>query len=156
MRSRISQTPGGALVAQSTQRSAPAATGIDRPGRVVYAPRDAPFDGRSDAAKPQSVQLPIFIGVRRLRASRTRCGVRSTGCDDMCLAVPMKITGIDGFNATCEAKGIQREVSLFMLQGEPIDIGDHVLIHVGYAIQKISEEEAQSTWDLFDEILEHA
>ena len=74
----------------------------------------------------------------------------------MCLAVPMKITSIDGFNATCEAKGIQREVSLFMLQGEPIDVGDHVLIHVGYAIQKISEEEARSTWDLFDEILEHA
>ena len=68
----------------------------------------------------------------------------------------MKITGIDGFNATCEAKGIQREVSLFMLQGEPIAVGDHVLIHVGYAIQKISEEEARSTWDLFDEILEHA
>ena len=74
----------------------------------------------------------------------------------MCLAVPMKITSIDGFNATCEAKGIQREVSLFMLQGEPVAVGDHVLIHVGYAIQKISEEEARSTWDLFDEILEHA
>ena len=74
----------------------------------------------------------------------------------MCLAVPMKIMGIDGFNATCEAKGIQREVSLFMLQGEPVAVGDHVLIHVGYAIQKISEEEARSTWDLFDEILEHA
>ena len=59
-------------------------------------------------------------------------------------------------NTTCEAKGIQREVSLFMLQGEPIDVGDHVLIHVGYAIQKISEEEARSTWDLFGEILEHA
>jgi hydrogenase expression/formation protein HypC len=43
-----------------------------------------------------------------------------------------------------------------MLQGEPIAVGDHVLIHVGYAIQKISEEEARSTWDLFDEILEHA
>jgi hydrogenase expression/formation protein HypC len=36
----------------------------------------------------------------------------------MCLAVPMKITSVDGFNAVCEAKGIQREVSLFMLQGE--------------------------------------
>jgi hydrogenase expression/formation protein HypC len=74
----------------------------------------------------------------------------------MCLAVPMKIKSIDGFNATCEAKGIEREVSLFMLQGEPIDVGDHVLIHVGYAIQKVSEEEARSAWDLFDEILEHA
>jgi hydrogenase expression/formation protein HypC len=74
----------------------------------------------------------------------------------MCLAVPMKIKSIDGYAATCEAKGIEREVSLFMLQGEPLAVGDHVLIHVGYAIQKISEEEARITWDLFDEILEHA
>jgi hydrogenase expression/formation protein HypC len=74
----------------------------------------------------------------------------------MCLAVPMKIKSIDGYNATCEAKGIEREVSLFMLQGEPLAVGDHVLIHVGYAIQRISEEEARITWDLFDEILEHA
>jgi hydrogenase expression/formation protein HypC len=74
----------------------------------------------------------------------------------MCLAVPMQIRSIDGFLATCEAKGIQREVSLFMLQGEPIDVGDHVLVHVGYAIQKVSEEEARSTWELFDEILTHA
>ena len=74
----------------------------------------------------------------------------------MCLAVPMKITSIDGFSATCEAKGIEREVSLFMLQGESIEVGDHVLIHVGYAIQKVSEEEARATWDLFDEIIEHA
>jgi len=68
----------------------------------------------------------------------------------------MNIKSIDGYVATCEAKGIEREVSLFMLQGEPLAVGDHVLIHVGYAIQKISEEEARITWDLFDEILEHA
>jgi hydrogenase expression/formation protein HypC len=74
----------------------------------------------------------------------------------MCLAVPMRIKHIDGYAATCEAKGIEREVSLFMLQGEPLEVGDHVLIHVGYAIQKVSEEEARSAWDLFDEILEHA
>ena len=74
----------------------------------------------------------------------------------MCLAVPMRIQRIDGFAATCEAKGIEREVSLFMLQGEPLEVGDHVLIHVGYAIQKVSEEEARSAWELFDEILEHA
>ena len=74
----------------------------------------------------------------------------------MCLAVPMRIKSVDGFNATCEAKGIEREVSLFMLQGEPIEVGDHVLIHVGYAIQKVSEEEARSSWERFDEILEHA
>jgi hydrogenase expression/formation protein HypC len=65
----------------------------------------------------------------------------------------MKITAIDGFQCTCEAKGIEREVSLFMLQGEDIDVGDHILVHVGYAIQKVSEEEAAESWALFDEIL---
>ena len=74
----------------------------------------------------------------------------------MCLGIPMQIVAIDGYNARCTARGEVREVSLFMLQGEPIDVGDHVLIHVGYAIQKISEEEARSTWELFDEVLEHA
>ena len=71
----------------------------------------------------------------------------------MCLAVPMKITAIDGFQCTCEAKGIEREVSLFMLQNETIEVGDHILVHVGYAIQKVSEEEAAASWALFDEVL---
>jgi hydrogenase expression/formation protein HypC len=74
----------------------------------------------------------------------------------MCLAVPMKIKSVDGYAAVCEAKGIEREISLFMLQGENVQPGDHVLVHVGYAIQTVSEEEARSTWDLFDEVLEHA
>jgi len=71
----------------------------------------------------------------------------------MCLAVPMKITSIDGFQCTCEAKGIERQVSLFMMQGEPLEQGDHILVHVGYAIQKVSEQEAADSWALFDEIL---
>ncbi len=71
----------------------------------------------------------------------------------MCLAVPMKITAIDGYQCTCEAKGIEREVSLFMLQGESIEVGDHILVHVGYAIQKVSEEEAAESWALFDEVM---
>jgi hydrogenase expression/formation protein HypC len=65
----------------------------------------------------------------------------------------MKITAIDGFQCTCEAKGIEREVSLFMLQNETIEVGDHILVHVGYAIQKVSEEEAAESWALFDEVL---
>ncbi len=71
----------------------------------------------------------------------------------MCLAVPMKITAIDGYQCTCEAKGIEREVSLFMLQNEDIGVGDHILVHVGYAIQKVSEQDAADSWELFDEIL---
>ncbi|UOA08196.1 HypC/HybG/HupF family hydrogenase formation chaperone [Methylobacter sp. S3L5C] len=70
----------------------------------------------------------------------------------MCLAVPMQITKIDGFNAHCVAKGIERDVSLFLLQDETIKTGDYLLIHVGYAIQKISVEEALSTWELLDQL----
>lgn len=71
----------------------------------------------------------------------------------MCLAVPMQIKTIDDFQCVCEARGIEREVSLFMLQGEEIAPGDFVLVHVGYAIQKVSAEDAASSWELFDEIL---
>jgi hydrogenase expression/formation protein HypC len=65
----------------------------------------------------------------------------------------MQIVSIDGFNARCEAKGVSREVSLFLLQGEDINIGDHVMVHVGYAIQTMTEQEARSTWELLDEML---
>jgi hydrogenase expression/formation protein HypC len=71
----------------------------------------------------------------------------------MCLAIPMQITHIQGFNAHCAAKGVERDVSLFLLQDETLQEGDYVLIHVGYAIQKISKEEAQSTWELLDQML---
>ena len=73
----------------------------------------------------------------------------------MCLAIPMQIKSVDGFDAVCEAKGIERNVSLFMLQAEDISAGDHVLVHVGYAIQKIPPEEAAATWELLDEVLAH-
>jgi len=71
----------------------------------------------------------------------------------MCLAIPMQITKIDGLNAHCAAKGVERDVSLFLLQDEAIKVGEYLLIHVGYAIQKISEEEALSTWELLDQML---
>ena len=66
----------------------------------------------------------------------------------------MQIQHIDNFTARCEAKGVERDVSLFMLQDESVAVGDFVLVHVGYAIQKVSVEEARTTWALFDEMLE--
>ena len=71
----------------------------------------------------------------------------------MCLGIPMEIKEIDGFNARCEAKGIEREVSLFMLQHEPLQPGDFVVVHVGYAIQKVSPDAAASAWEVYDEML---
>lgn len=71
----------------------------------------------------------------------------------MCLAIPMRIVEIEGFNARCEAKGIERTVSLFLMQHDPLAVGDLVMVHVGYAIQRMTEEEARSAWELYDEML---
>ena len=71
----------------------------------------------------------------------------------MCLGIPMKIREIDGYMARCEAKGVERDVSLFMLQDDTLAAGDHVVVHVGYAIQKISPQEARTAWELYDQML---
>jgi hydrogenase expression/formation protein HypC len=72
----------------------------------------------------------------------------------MCLAIPMQVIEVDGFEARCEAKGVERKVSLFMMQDQTIEPGDFVMVHVGYAIQKVSEQDAQSAWELFDQVLD--
>jgi hydrogenase expression/formation protein HypC len=71
----------------------------------------------------------------------------------MCLGIPMQIEAIDGYSARCSAKGVSRDVSLFMLQDELPAVGDYVMVHVGYALQKMTEQEARSTWELLDEML---
>ena len=65
----------------------------------------------------------------------------------------MKIISIEGYSAYCEAKGVGRDVSLFMMQDDSLVPGDFVMVHVGYAIQKMSEYEARSAWELYDEML---
>ena len=71
----------------------------------------------------------------------------------MCLGIPMQIKSINGFTADCEAKGIHRDVSLFMLQHEDCQVDDYVVVHVGYAIQKITPHEARTAWELYDRML---
>ena len=71
----------------------------------------------------------------------------------MCLGIPMQIKSIDGFNALCVAKGVERDVSLFMMQDDELKVDDYVVVHVGYAIQKISPQDAQSAWQLYDQML---
>ena len=65
----------------------------------------------------------------------------------------MQVIEVDGYNARCEAKGVERTVSLFLLQDEPVQAGEFVMVHVGYAIQKMTEEEARSAWEIYDEML---
>jgi len=71
----------------------------------------------------------------------------------MCLGIHMKVMEINDFTARCEAKGIERDVSLFMLQHEDINIDDYVVVHVGYAIQKVTPAEARTAWEIYDEML---
>jgi len=71
----------------------------------------------------------------------------------MCLGIPMQILEINGVNARCAAKGIERDVNLFMLQDEVVDTGDYVMVHVGYAIQKMMPVEARTSWELYDQMM---
>lgn len=71
----------------------------------------------------------------------------------MCLAIPMEIKELRPFSALCEAKGIEREVGLLMLQHESLAQGDFLMVHLGQAMQKLSREEAQAAWALYDEML---
>ena len=71
----------------------------------------------------------------------------------MCLGIPMRIIAIDGLVARCEAKGVEREINLLMLQHEQLKPRDYLVVHLGYAIQKITPQEAQSAWALYDEML---
>ena len=74
----------------------------------------------------------------------------------MCLGIPMQVKSVKGFTAHCEAKGVERDVSLFMLQHETVEVDDFVVVHVGYAIQKVTREEAETAWEIYDEMIKKA
>lgn len=69
----------------------------------------------------------------------------------MCLALPAEVVNIheDGGSATVSLAGVRKDISLALV--EDVRIGDYVLIHVGYALNSISPEEAQRTLDMFNE-----
>jgi hydrogenase nickel incorporation protein HypA/HybF len=61
----------------------------------------------------------------------------------MCLAVPSKIIALDNLSATIDVYGARRQVSIMLLPEEP-KVGDYVLVHAGFAIQKIDKEVVDS------------
>jgi len=74
----------------------------------------------------------------------------------MCLAVPMQIFTIEKLSARCEARGIERDISLFLLRDDLPTIGDFVMVSMGNAVRKISPEDARLSWELLDQILVHS
>ncbi len=69
----------------------------------------------------------------------------------MCLGVSMRVIAVDRYNAECEAHGVRRTVSLFMIGENEVKPGDHVMVHVGYALRKMSAEDAHASWALLTE-----
>jgi len=69
----------------------------------------------------------------------------------MCLGLPGKIVEKDEFSALVDIGGTEREVSLMMMP-EEVEIGDYVMVHVGYAISKMDPEEAKKTLETIMEI----
>ena len=67
----------------------------------------------------------------------------------MCLAIPSKITKIENNMATIDVDGVQRKVSLLLL--EDAHVGDYVIVHAGFAIQRIDEKAAKETLTLLKE-----
>ena len=68
----------------------------------------------------------------------------------MCLAMPMKIKNIDGNSAECEAGGLTKKVRIdFVSDARP---GDYLMVHAGFAIEKMTEKEALENLELLEEI----
>jgi hydrogenase expression/formation protein HypC len=72
----------------------------------------------------------------------------------MCLAIPALIKSIDGTEAEVEIGGIGRRASLLLTP--EAKVGDYVLLHTGYAINVIDQEEAEETLSLLEQISEAA
>ena len=71
----------------------------------------------------------------------------------MCLAIPGEVLTVEDDLATVEVGGAEQEVRLDTLS-EEVTEGDYLLVHTGFAIQKLSPEEAEETLSLFDELIE--
>ncbi len=67
----------------------------------------------------------------------------------MCLSIPGKVEKIEGDKATVSVGGAKYNASLQLL--DDVKIGDYILLHTGFAIQKLTEEEAEETLKTFEE-----
>ena len=69
----------------------------------------------------------------------------------MCLAIPVRVVELRGADtALVDLDGIRKEISLALVDG--VQVGDYVILHVGYALSKLDPEEAERTLALFAEL----
>ena len=70
----------------------------------------------------------------------------------MCLSIPAKVISIDGDMATVSVGGTEYRVSLQII--ENVEVGDYILLHTGFAIQKLDIKEAEASLKVFEEFIE--
>jgi hydrogenase expression/formation protein HypC len=70
----------------------------------------------------------------------------------MCLAIPAKVVEINGQDAVVEFHSVRRDVRLDLI--DDCQTGDYVLIHAGFVINKLDEQSAQESLELWDELIE--
>jgi len=68
----------------------------------------------------------------------------------MCLGVPVKVVQREGKEGIGEFKGVKRNISFALL--DDAKVGDYVILHAGFAIQKLDKKEAEKTLELFEEL----
>ena len=73
----------------------------------------------------------------------------------MCLGVPGKVIAVDGLIAVVDFWGVRKQIHLEVVD-EPVQPGDYILNHVGYAIRRIPATEIDATLALYEELLVHA
>jgi hydrogenase expression/formation protein HypC len=73
----------------------------------------------------------------------------------MCLSIPSKVTKIDKERniATVDTMGVKREAGLDLMEENDVKIGDYVLLHIGFVMNKIDEEDALASLETYKEIL---
>jgi hydrogenase expression/formation protein HypC len=73
----------------------------------------------------------------------------------MCLAIPSRIVSTDGFTAVVDVCGARREANLMLLPEDAVP-GDFVLVHAGFAMQKVDRESAEESLDFFRRLVKAA
>jgi hydrogenase expression/formation protein HypC len=71
----------------------------------------------------------------------------------MCVGVPMQLVEINYPAGVAEAKGVTRAIGLQLMPEDSLQIGDHVIVHVGFAIEKVDKQRADEIWEALEEVL---
>ncbi len=71
----------------------------------------------------------------------------------MCISVPMKVIEINGQRGIADIGGMSQQIDLRFLSD--VEVGDYVIVHAGFALQRLDQNEAEETLSLLREVLAH-